>query len=256
MRATQEFTTQKGLAEIEGWVVAGASKRGWTTWMVGAATCESCPTIKGIAPLVPIVPNLRQEMHRQWQSYNGWTFAFADYIACNLTQKVDDPEFLPALEIIDPMYYLDRLARIPKVVVLSSNDEFMQFDWSNIWYDELKGEKHLLIVQNSEHSLSTAIPELLPALGTVIRSIAQGNDEASRPSFDYTYNNKTGAISVTIPADKPQPKGSFYVTRKLCKMCVVTSVGYALQITSLSPASGPSSPFLTPCSEAIACSLS
>merc|ERR1719387_3401366 len=52
MRATQEWAKQQKLADIQGWVVAGASKRGWTTWMVGAATCESCVNIVGIAPLV------------------------------------------------------------------------------------------------------------------------------------------------------------------------------------------------------------
>jgi PhoPQ-activated pathogenicity-related protein len=31
------------------------------------------------------------------------------------------------------MYYGERLARIPKAVVLSSDDEFMMMDWSNLW---------------------------------------------------------------------------------------------------------------------------
>ena len=126
--------------------------------MVGAATCESCVNIVGIAPLVPIVPNLVQEVHRQWQSYGGFTFAFTDYIAVNFTQLLDGPKFAKALQIVDPMYYGDRLKRLPKVVVLSSDDEFMQFDWSDIWYDELTGEKHLLIAPNSEHSLASGIP--------------------------------------------------------------------------------------------------
>ena len=197
MRAVEEFTAQKKLAAIKGWFVAGASKRGWTTWMVGSATCEKCPTILGIAPLVPIVPNLIQDMHRQWQAYNGWTFAFSDYTAVNLTVHVDDPIFTSAMEIIDPMYYGDRLARLPKVVVLSSDDEFMMMDQSNIWYDELTGEKHLLIAPNSEHSLATGIPEVLDCLGTVIRSIAHG--KTNRPSFTYSFDEADGTITVTIP---------------------------------------------------------
>jgi PhoPQ-activated pathogenicity-related protein len=197
MRAVEEFTAKQKIAEIEGWFVAGASKRGWTTWMVGSATCESCPTILGIAPLVPIVPNLVADMHRQWMAYGGWTFAFSDYIAVNLTLHVDDPVFTKAMEVIDPMYYGDRLARLPKVVVLSSDDEFMMMDQSNIWYDELTGEKHLLIAPNSEHSLATGIPEVLDCLGTTIRSIAAGN--TNRPNFDYKYNETDGSITVTIP---------------------------------------------------------
>lgn len=67
MRAAQEFLEQKGIAKIDGWVVAGASKRGWTTWDVGAANCETCKAkILGLVPLVPIVPDIQKEVHQQW----------------------------------------------------------------------------------------------------------------------------------------------------------------------------------------------
>jgi PhoPQ-activated pathogenicity-related protein len=36
-------------------------------------------------------------------------------------------------DAVDPMNFYDRLARIPKVAVLSSDDEFMMMDWTNIW---------------------------------------------------------------------------------------------------------------------------
>ena len=102
------------------------------------------------------------------------------------------------------MYYGDRLKRLPKVVVLSSDDEFMMMDWSNIWYDDLTGEKHLLIVPNSEHTLASAIPEVLSCLGTTIRSIAAGITR--RPSFTYSYNETDGSITVTIPQDMKHGK--------------------------------------------------
>lgn len=49
---------------------------------------------------------------------DGWTFAFSDYTAVNLTEHVDDPQFEDALKIIDPIYYGERLARLPKVGIL------------------------------------------------------------------------------------------------------------------------------------------
>lgn len=204
MRAVKEFTDEQKLANIDGFVVAGASKRGWTTWMVGAVTCESCVNILGIAPLVPIVPELTKEMHRMWQAYGGWTFAFSDYMAVNLTRHVDDVQFLDALKVIDPKYYYDRLERIPKMAVFSSDDEFMMMDWSNIWYDEIKGETHLLIAPNSEHSLSTGIPEVLNALSAFVSSIAHG--KTNRPNFVHKFESATGTLSVTLPSSTPPNK--------------------------------------------------
>merc|ERR1711871_819786 len=161
--------------------------------------CPTCPKILGIAPLVPIVPDLISDVHRQWQSYDGFTFAFSDYTALNLTQALDSDIFANAMKVVDPIYYGESLARLPKVVVLSSDDEFMQFDWSDIWYSKLTGEKHLLIAPNSEHSLASGIPEILDTMTAMIKSIAEGHGESNRPNFDYSYDPSNGEITVTIP---------------------------------------------------------
>jgi PhoPQ-activated pathogenicity-related protein len=48
----------------------------------------------------------------------------------------------------------------------------MQFDWTNIWYNNIKGETHLLIAPNSEHSCATALPEILNTAAAMVMSIA------------------------------------------------------------------------------------
>jgi hypothetical protein len=138
-----------------------------------------------------------------WQAYGGWTFAFEPYTDVNLTEHVDDPHFADALKVIDPIYRLDRLERLPKFVVLSSDDEFMMMDWSNIWYDQMKGETHLLIAPNSEHSLSTGIPEVLDTLSTFVSSIANGH--TTRPSFTYSREESNGKLTVSVHAGSTLP---------------------------------------------------
>jgi PhoPQ-activated pathogenicity-related protein len=103
---------------------------------------------------------------------------------------------------LDPLNYKDRLAKIPKYIVLSSDDEFMMFDWTNHYYDQFKelGETHLIISPNSEHSLTTAIPNVLSSAGVFIRSIASGKTSEDRPTFDYFKNeDDEKSITVTIP---------------------------------------------------------
>jgi PhoPQ-activated pathogenicity-related protein len=79
----------------------------------------------------------------------------------------------------------------------------MSVDWSNIYYDKLKGEKHLVIIPNSEHSFSTGIVETLSAAGNFIRSLITGIKE--RPTFSHKYDPETGGLSITIPKNQVQP---------------------------------------------------
>ena len=56
------------MAKVDQWIVSGASKRGWTTWLVGAAanSCTNCVKIAGMVPFVPIAPDFVKDLHRMW----------------------------------------------------------------------------------------------------------------------------------------------------------------------------------------------
>ena len=75
----------------------------------------------------------------------------------------------------------------------------MMMEWSQIWYDKFEGEKHLMITPNAEHFLFTNVPGAMSAATTFIKSIQSGHISEERPQFDYTYNNETGELNVTIP---------------------------------------------------------
>ena len=198
MEAAQDFASQKQFANIDGWMVAGASKRGWTTWMVGAATCPTCPNVVGLIPLVPIAPSILKDLHHQYQSYGGWTFAFNDYYKANITGDIDTPLFKYAMSLVDPINYSQRLARLPKNVVVSSDDEFMMMEWTNIWWGGIAGETLLTIANNAEHSLITGLPEVVSEAICFTNSVFRNG---TRPSFTATVDKSSGEITVTIPSN-------------------------------------------------------
>lgn len=199
MRSVQEYTKQAGIADIDGWVVSGASKRGWTTWMVGAVNCPTCPNIDAIAPIVPIVPNLQVGVHHMWRAFGGFTFAFNDYTDVNFTTRIDDPATAGLFKIVDPINYVDRLARLPKTILVSSGDEFMMFEWTQNWKDTFKGETHVYIADNAEHSYATGIRGLLRTLTSFSNSVFLNG---TRPKFDYQLDTENGTISVQVPQDQ------------------------------------------------------
>ena len=108
MKAVEQFVAKKQIINEEmGWIVAGGSKRGWTTWMVGAVTCEKCSKIAGIVPIVPIIPSLQAEVHRQWRAYQGFTFVFKEFLNVHLMTVLDTPRFSEIFSVIDPLTYGD-----------------------------------------------------------------------------------------------------------------------------------------------------
>ena len=61
MDALQAFAKQEWKVEVKKFVVAGASKRGWTTWLTGVAD----PRVKAIVPMVIDTLNMQKQLPHQ-----------------------------------------------------------------------------------------------------------------------------------------------------------------------------------------------
>merc|ERR1712178_623688 len=118
--------------------------------------------------------------------------------ANNLTKYLDDPRFENLLKLVDPVNYVDRLEKLPKFVLVSSDDEFMMMEWTRLWWDKFTGEKHLMIANNAEHSMATGIFELLASLGNYANSVFLNG---TRPQFTWDLDFQNGVITVNIPQD-------------------------------------------------------
>jgi PhoPQ-activated pathogenicity-related protein len=137
-----------GKTAIKKFVVAGGSKRGWTTWLTGVVD----PRVAAIVPIVIDVVNVRACKDNHYAAYGFWAEAVGDYTRHHVHERMDSPQYTELLKIVDPYSYLDRLT-MPKFVVNSSGDQYFPPDSSKFYFGDLKGVKYLRYVPNTKHNL-------------------------------------------------------------------------------------------------------
>ncbi len=137
---------------INKFIVTGASKRGWTTWL----TAISDPDVVAIAPVVIDILNTDAALEHMYRSYGGnWPIAFGPYYQQGIDKLVKTSEFSKLLEIEDPLRYMNsiyqsRLA-IPKYIINASGDDFYVPDNTRFYYGKLPGDKALRVAPNTDH---------------------------------------------------------------------------------------------------------
>lgn len=137
---------------IDRFIVAGTSKRGWATWLAALTDAR----VDAIVPFVIDILNTKKVLLHEYASYGkGWPMAFKPYINEGITAKLETPAFDDLMELEDPLRYLDdaqaeRLA-IQKYIVNVSGDDFFVPDNTQFYFDELPGNKMLRVAPNSSH---------------------------------------------------------------------------------------------------------
>ena len=89
MDAVQAFAKEEWKFEVKQFVVTGASKRGWTSWLT-AATGD--PRVKAIAPLVIDTLNMPAQMKNQIAAFGKPSEQIKDYVERKLVPIPDTPE--------------------------------------------------------------------------------------------------------------------------------------------------------------------
>lgn len=171
--------------------VSGASKRGWTTWLVGAVDPNR---VKLIIPVVLDAINFVAVEHHEFMSYGAWSFALTDYADMDIMNRIDDPNMLLLQQMEDPYFYRDRLT-MPKLVVNAVLDEFQQPDDTHYWWSDMPGPKHFIMTPNAEHSEITGLFEVCPDIIAYAQYLI--HDEVI-PTFTWEISNTTGEIVATL----------------------------------------------------------
>lgn len=198
MDCTVEYVQRTYSRTISKFIVAGASKRGWTTWTTGAVDNR----IIAIVPIVMDALNFHTNVHHFWRALGGWSFALSDYYAMNFTRRIDDPNLANLTAVVDPYVYRDRLT-MPKLVIDSTGDEFFMPDDNYIWWNSMVGEIHLLMVHNAEHSLVTGLPEVVQGISSFAAGVLANE---ARPTINWTMTQSSRTGSITVLTSEPPTK--------------------------------------------------
>jgi PhoPQ-activated pathogenicity-related protein len=215
---------QGGGHNVDHFVVAGASKRGWTTWTTAAVDKR----VVGIVPIVIDVLNVKPSFVHHYRSYGFWAPAVKDYFREGIMDRMGDPRFAELLSIVDPYSYRERYT-MPKLLLSSAGDQFFLPDSSQFYFDDLPGEKHLRYLPNSDHSLhdTDAIDSLIAFYHAVLTNTA-------RPDFSWHLGH--GAIRIET-ATKPAEVKLWKATNPEHRDFRLESVGPIYESVPLEPQS-------------------
>lgn len=153
--------------ELKRFLITGASKRGWTTWLVGASGDKR---VVGIAPMVIDILNVEKQIGHQLEMLGKPSEEVADYTAVGLDKLLLAPRGKDLLKLEDPYSYRKQL-RLPKLILLGTNDRYWSQDALNLYWDDLLGFKWVLYLPNSGHGMEDR-GRLLTTLSAFARTLA------------------------------------------------------------------------------------
>ncbi|MBI2432682.1 MAG: PhoPQ-activated pathogenicity-related family protein [Candidatus Hydrogenedentes bacterium] len=195
MDAVQGFmaTEAGGTTEVDSFVVAGGSKRGWTTWTTAAVDKR----VVGIIPIVIDLLNVVPSFQHHYKAYGFWAPAVGDYQAMGLMDWSGTPEYDAMLKIVEPFTYRDRYT-MPKLVMNATGDQFFLPDSSQFYYDQLPNPKRLRYVPNGDHGLDET--DAAYSILSFYQAIIGGT---SLPQYSWTFPgpDTTRVMSIDKPVE-------------------------------------------------------
>lgn len=216
-------TSKGGNLDVRHFVVAGASKRGWTTWLTAAVD----PRVVAIVPMVIDLLNVIPSFQHHYRVYGFWSPAITDYYDEGIMDQFDGPGFRKLMSIIDPYSYRRRLT-MPKLLINAAAGQFFTPDSSRFYFAQLPGEKYLRYEPNANHSLKgTDAYENLAAFYLAIVH------RFPLPRFHWKFE-KNGSIRV-VTEEKPLQVKLWQATNPLHRDFRVDWVGPLYKSSVLQP---------------------
>ena len=189
MDAIQEFAATKLQHPIKRFVVSGASKRGWTTWLTGANDNR----VVAIGPMVIDILNMPVSLDYQIKAWHTYSIQIDDYVKLGIPQQSRSESGMAINRMVDPYSYRKQLT-MPKMIFMGTNDEYWVVDAIKNYYDSIPGRNMILYSPNVGHDLGggkKAFNSLSSFFGLTL-----ANKEY--PACTWTAKEDKGTVTITV----------------------------------------------------------
>ena len=191
MDAVQQFAQRTLHQPVNRFVVSGASKRGWTTWLTGASDKRAV----AIAPMVIDVLNMPVNLDYQMKIWNKYSEQIDDYVKLGIPQAMHSQAGNALTQMIDPYAYRKKLT-MPKLLVMGTNDEYWTVDAVKHYIGQIPGQNFIHYVPNVGHDLGDkrqALQALNAFFGTTLT-------QQPYPACQWTATPTKKGVALTINA--------------------------------------------------------
>jgi PhoPQ-activated pathogenicity-related protein len=194
MDVVQALAQQKEWAgTTASFVITGASKRGWTSWLTPVVDKRVVAT----APIVIDSLNFRAQMKHQIDTWGKYSEQIRDYTSKGLVIEGEEKPRETALRrMTDPYTYLPIL-QLPKLLVNGTNDPYWVADAMKFYWDDVQGPKNILQVPNAGHNLEGGLPLAMSTISAFFRHVASGTP---MPALTWDRSVAEGQATLTVNA--------------------------------------------------------
>ena len=204
MDALQAFAQREWNFVVRFFVVSGASKRGWTTWLTGAAD----PRVKAIAPLVIDTLNMQAQLPHQLKSYGRYSEMIDDYVQRDLVPMPKTARAKKLWSMVDPWVYRDKLT-MPTMIINGANDPYWAVDALNLYWDDLKSPRWIEYIPNAGHNLveknGLGLPDVTRVGNTLAAFARHQIHGVAMPKLTWKHDDADGKQRLTVQST-PMPK--------------------------------------------------
>ncbi|MBN9380662.1 MAG: hypothetical protein J0H74_07860 [Chitinophagaceae bacterium] len=189
MDAVQQFADGQLHHPVGRWVISGASKRGWTTWLTGANDSRA----EAIGPMVIDILNMPVNLDYQIKAWHEYSPQIEDYVKLGIPQEAHTESGGAINTMVDPYSYRRQLS-MPKMIFMGTNDEYWVVDAIKNYYDSIPGRNMIHYVPNAGHDLGggkQAFEALSAFFGLTLR-------HEPYPVCSWSTQAKKGAVTVTV----------------------------------------------------------